>query len=237
MCGRFSLKADLEDIQSRFELFQGDLAHSPSYNIAPTQPVLAVTNGDGRTASHLRWGLIPSWSKSAAAGNRLINARAETVAERPSFRTGLARRRCLILADGCYEWQRIGNAKRPIRIVLASGQPFAFAGLWESWRGPDGGVIRSCTVITTEANDLVRPIHDRMPVILPREMEPFWLDHDVQDPPALAQVLVPYPSGLMDSYEVSSLVNRPGNDGPEVIEPVREQSVSPGDNRSQQTLI
>ena len=124
-----------------------------------------------------------------------------------------------------------------MRIVLASGDPFAFVGLWESWRDPDGDVIRSYTIVTTEANSLVWLIHDRMPVILPREMEPFWLDHDVQDPAALAQVLVLYPSGLMDSYEVSSLVNRPGNDEPEVIEPVREQSVSPGDNRSQQTLI
>ena len=170
-------------------------------------------------------------------GNRLINARAETLAERPSFRTALARRRCLVLADGFYEWRRSGNVKRPMRIVLRSGELFAFAGLWESWRDPDGDIIQSCTIITTEANDLVRPIHDRMPVILPREMEPFWLDHDVQDPTTLAQVLVPYPSELMDTYVVSSLVNRPGNDGPEVSVPVVEQGAAPGDNRSQPTLF
>ena len=237
MCGRYSLEADLEDLQRRFEFLQSDLTYSPRYNIAPTQPVLAVTNGDGRRAAYFRWGLIPSWSKSAATGNRLINARAETVAERNSFRTALARRRCLVLADGFYEWRRVGKAGRPMRIVLRSGESFAFAGLWDAWHDPNGEIVRSCTIITTAANDLVRPIHDRMPVILSREMESFWLDHDVEDPQLLQQVLVPYSSGLMDAYEVSSLVNRPGNDGPEVIVPIGEQSASTGDNQSQPTLL
>ena len=209
MCGRYSLAADLEDIQQRFELFASDLTYSPRYNIAPTQPVLAVTNHDGRRASYMRWGLIPSWAKTASVGNRLINARAETVAERPSFRTALARRRCLVISDGFYEWQRVGNARRPMRIVMTSGEPFAFAGLWDSWRDPAGDIVRSCTIITTEPNELLRPIHNRMPVILPKELESFWLDDEVQDPFALGDILSPYPAQVMQAYEVSSLVNRP----------------------------
>ena len=171
MCGRYSLAADLEDIQQRFELFASDLTYSPRYNIAPTQPVLAVTNYEGRQPEYLRWGLIPSWAKSASVGNRLINARAETVAERPSFRSALARRRCLVIADGFYEWQRVGKARRPMRVVLKSGEPFAFAGLWDSWWDPAGDIVRSCTIITTEPNELLRPIHNRMPFILPEELE------------------------------------------------------------------
>ena len=237
MCGRFSLVSEIGELQGRFEFAATDLPHAPRYNIAPSQPLLAVLNGGERRAAHLRWGLIPSWAKSASVGSRLINARAETVAERPSFRTALARRRCLVLADGFYEWQRTGKARKPMRIIMKSGEPFAFAGLWDSWRDPEGEIVRSCTIITTAANELLRPVHERMPVILPREMESFWLDRDVEDPEALAQALVPYPSELMEAYEVSSLVNRPGNDGPEVIVPVAEQGAPPGDNRSQPTLI
>ena len=222
MCGRYSLTADLEDVQRRFEFIANELTYSPRYNIAPTQPVLAVTHGGGRRASYMRWGLIASWAKSVSGGTRLINARAETVAVRNSFRTALIRRRCLVLADGFYEWQRAGNAKRPMRIVTKSGEPFAFAGLWDSWRDPQGEIVRSCTIITTEANELLRPIHDRMPVILPGDMESFWLDHDVDDPVTLSSILVPYPGGEMKVYEVASLVNRPSNDGPEIIVPVED---------------
>ena len=153
-------------------------------------------------------------------GNRLINARAETVAGRPSFRTAFIRRKCLVLADGFYEWQRTGNAKRPMRIVMSSGEPFAFASLWDTWRDPNGEIVRSSTIITSEANELIRPIHNRMPIILPREMESFWLDDNVRDAGALCSVLVPYPSEEMEAYEVSSIVNRPGNDGPDVVLPV-----------------
>ena len=173
--------SEMGELQGRFEFDAAGLPHAPRYNIAPSQPLLAVLNGGERRAAHLRWGLIPSWAKSAAVGSRLINARAETVAERPSFRTALARRRCLVLADGFYEWQRAGKARRPMRVTLKSGEPFAFAGLWESWRDPDGEIVRSCTIITTEANELLRPVHERMPVILPKEMESLWLDEDVQD--------------------------------------------------------
>ena len=174
----------------------------------------------------MRWGLILSWAKSASVGNRLINARAETVAERPSFRTALVRRRCLVIADGFYEWQRAGNARRPMRVVMQTGEPFAFAGLWDSWRGPEGEIVRSCTIITTAPNEVLRPIHDRMPVILPRGMESFWLDPDVEDRDTLSNILVPYPGEEMEAYEVSHLVNRPGNDGPEVVAPIETSSTS-----------
>ena len=149
----------------------------------------------------MRWGLIPSWAKTPSTGSRMINTRAETVTEMPAFRTALRRRRCLVLADGFYEWQRAGASRRPMRVVMRSGEPFVFAGLWEAWRNPVGQVIPSCTIITTEANDLLRPIHNRMPVILPREKEGFWLDSNVNDPQALADILVPYPADAMDAYE------------------------------------
>ena len=220
MCGRYSLIADIGALQERFEFDGADLTHAPRYNIAPTQMALTVTNGHERCASYMRWGLIPSWAKSASVGSCMINARAETVAGRPSFRTALQRRRCLVLADGFYEWSRIGSSRRPMRITMASGGPFAFAGLWDVWRDPRGETIRSCTIITTAANELLSPIHDRMPVILPRELESLWLDHDMQDPAALGDILAPYPSEAMEAYEASPLVNSPANDGPELVVPV-----------------
>ena len=146
----------------------------------------------------------------------MINARAETVGEKPSFRNALRRRRCLVLADGFYEWQKLGKQKRPMRIVMRSGEPFAFAGLWETWRDPQGDVIPSCAIITTAANDTLSPIHDRMPVILPRDLEDFWLDDTVSDPEALTSVLNPYYDGGMEAYEVSTLVSSARNNGPEV---------------------
>ena len=220
MCGRYSLIADLGELARRFE-FDGDwLTFDSSYNIAPTQEVLTVVGGESRRAGYMRWGLIPSWAKDPSIGSRMINARAETVAEKHAFRTALRRRRCLVLADGFYEWQKSGSRRRPMRVVMRSGEPFAFAGLWETWRDPEGKVVPSCTILTTEANDLLRPIHDRMPVILSRDDEDFWLDGGASDPAALADVLKPYPANEMEAYEVSSLVNSHANDGPEVIEPV-----------------
>ena len=215
MCGRYSLIADIGELQERFGFDGSELTHAPRYNVAPTQMALTVTNGSERRGSYMRWGLIPSWAKSASVGNRMINARAETVAEMPSFRTALQRRRCLVLADGFYEWQR------PMRITMASGEPFAFAGLWDAWRDPKGEVVRSCAIITTSANESLSPIHDRMPVILPRELESLWLDHDIQDPAALDGILRPYPNDrALDAYEVSTLVNSPANDTPELVVPV-----------------
>ena len=221
MCGRFSLIADIGELARRFE-FDGDwLAFESSYNVAPTQEVLTVVGRETRRAGYMLWGLIPRWAKKASIGSRMINARAETVAEKPAFRDALRRRRCLVLADGFYEWQKVGASRRPMRIFMRTGEPFAFAGLWETWRNPEGEVVPSCTILTTEANDLLRPIHDRMPVILLREREHFWLDANVNDPAAITDVLTPYPADAMEVYEVSSLVNSYVNDGPEILEPVR----------------
>ena len=220
MCGRFSLIADIGELQDRFDFDGEGLEYAPRFNMAPTQEVLIVVGGESRRGGYMRWGLIPPWTKDLSTGRPMINARAETVAERPAFRNALRRRRCLVLADGFYEWQRVRHAKKPMRVVMRSGEPFAFAGLWERWRNPDGQVIPSCTIITTEANALLRPIHNRMPVILSREMDRFWLDRSVQDPAAIGSILSPYPADAMELYEVSTLVNSYANDGPEIIEPV-----------------
>ena len=218
MCGRYSLIADLEDLARRFDFFSDQLALEAGYNIAPTQQVLTVVGGETRRGGLMRWGLIPHWAKNASIGSRMINARAETVAEKPAFREAVRRRRCLVLADGFYEWQKTGGTKRPMRIVMRSGEPFAFAGIWSAWRAPDGTRIASCAIITTAANDLLTPIYHRMPVILPKEMEELWLDGDLENPDALASILAPYPNDDLEAYEVSKLVNSAGNNVPEVIE-------------------
>ena len=168
----------------------------------------------------MRWGLIPFWAKNRSIGSRMINARAETVADKPSFRDAFRRRRCLVLADGFYEWQRTGSGKHPMHVALRSGQPFAFAGVWSVWKAPDGNSIPTCAIITTSANELLRLIHHRMPAILPRNMEGFWLDGSIEDSSELRSVLTPYPDDAMEAYEVSPLVNSVANDRPELIAPV-----------------
>ncbi|MCI0440057.1 MAG: SOS response-associated peptidase [Chloroflexi bacterium] len=218
MCGRFTLITDPSALQARFDFDAAGLALAPSYNVAPTHDVLTVTNdGDKNVGQLMRWGLIPSWAKDMSIGNRMINARAETVMERPSFRSAFRSRRCLVVADGFYEWQKVGPSKRPMRIAMKTGEPFAFAGLWERWKAPEGGPILSCTIITTNANELMSPIHERMPVILPREVESLWLDPE-QDAGMLAELLVPYPDlDDLEAYEVSTLVNSPRNNEPALI--------------------
>lgn len=218
MCGRFSLISDLSELQLRFDFENPLTDYVPRFNISPTQDVLTVHWEDGHNVGkYMRWGLIPSWAKDKSIGNRAINARAETLAERPMFRTAFRRRRCLILADGFYEWTGKGKARQPMRILLATGQPFAFAGLWESWTSPEGETIHSCTIVTTTPNDIMRPIHDRMPVILPPERESAWLDHSIEDSAMLSSLLTPYPPDTMEAYSVSTLVNSPANDTPDVI--------------------
>lgn len=225
MCGRYSLVASIAELEDRFDFDGADVAYSPSYNVAPTQGVLTVmVESEARRAVCMRWGLIPSWAREASIGSRMINARAETVAEKPSFRTALRRRRCLVLADGFYEWRRTGAGKRPMRVTMVSGEPFAFAGLWDTWRNQLGEAVTSCTIITTGANDLLRPIHDRMPVILQRDREDLWLDHDVREPDVLREALTAYNPGAMKTYEVSTLVNSTSNDGPELSAPVKLQA-------------
>ena len=220
MCGRFTLTADLDRLEERFAFRAVNLSFVPRYNVAPSQPVLTLIDAQEHRAGFLRWGLIPSWAKDPAIGDRMINARAETVAEKPSFRRALQKRRCLILADGFYEWRKEGKKKTPLFITLKSRDPFAFAGLWETWKSPTGEAIHSCTIITTTPNILMASIHDRMPVILLRKAESLWLDRTVEDPQALLPLLMPYPAEEMAAYAVSPLVNSPRNDTPVCIEPV-----------------
>ncbi len=220
MCGRYTLKSDVDTLAERFIFQAADLSYDARYNIAPTQKVLAVTNDGENRAGFLRWGLIPSWAKDAAIGNRMINARAETVAEKPSFRRALQKRRCLILADGFYEWKKEGKNKKPIFITLKSREPFGLAGLWETWKAPSGDIVLSCTIITTTPNSLMESIHNRMPVILPQEAESLWLDQTIEGPEELTQLLVPYPAKTMEAYGVSPLVNSPRNDTPDCITPL-----------------
>jgi putative SOS response-associated peptidase YedK len=220
MCGRFTLTTDLDRLAEHFAFRAAHLSYTPRYNIAPSQPVLTLIDAQEPRAGFLRWGLIPSWAKDPGIGDRMINARAETVAEKPSFRRALQKRRCLVLADGFYEWRKEGKKKTPLFITLKAREPFAFAGLWETWKSPTGEAIHSCTIITTTPNALMESIHNRMPVILPREAEMRWLDRTVEDPQSLLQLLTPYPAEAMAAYQVSQLVNSPRNDTPACIEPV-----------------
>jgi putative SOS response-associated peptidase YedK len=221
MCGRFTLTADQDSFEDRFSFTGFDLGWVPSFNIAPTQEVLTVTNdGSENRPELMRWGLVPSWAKDPKIGNRMINARSETLTEKPSFRTAFERRRCLIPADGFYEWKREGKAKKPMLITANPGGLFAFAGLWETWKQPDDCWLLTCAIITTSANEFMTSIHDRMPVILPRESEALWLDPEERDTAMLSELLLPYDSDRMEAYEVSTLVNSPRNNFPEVIEPV-----------------
>lgn len=233
MCGRYTLTNDLKEIAVRFQVeerltpfsnqpsVESERLLKPRFNIAPTQTVIVVNDEGQRQFFAMRWGLIPSWAKDSSVGNRMINARAETVAEKPAFRSALRKRRCLIPADGFYEWQKLGKVKQPVRIVLKSREPFAFAGLWETWRSPDGEEIKSCTIITTEANDLLKEVHERMPVILTKEAESVWLDPKIQEPERLIPLLKSYPSNQMEFYPVSRAVNSPSVDDEGCIQPIQ----------------
>jgi putative SOS response-associated peptidase YedK len=222
MCGRFTLNQPAEALAHIFHVQQVlDLA--AKYNIAPTQMVATVLHkigNDKREFQQLRWGLIPSWAKDLGIGAKLINARAETAAEKPSFRSAFKHRRCLVLADGFYEWQRQQGKKQPFYFRLQDGQPFAFAGLWETWQSSSNEEITSCTILTTAANELLQPIHDRMPVILEQQDYDLWLNPQVQTPQLLQQLLRPYPAPAMTAYPVSTLVNNPRHNSPECVMPI-----------------
>lgn len=216
MCGRFSLTQSAEPIAQIFQL--PDLPDlKPRYNIAPSQQVATIIQPTQREFRWMRWGLIPSWAKDPKIGNKLINARAETLAEKPSFRNAFKRRRCLIIADGFYEWQKLEKRKQPYYIKMQDGNPFAFAGLWESWKSPQGEEIVSCTIVTTAANSLMEPIHDRMPVILSPDECDRWLDSSASEAQVLKNLLKPYNSDEMLAFPVSSTVNSPANDRAECI--------------------
>ncbi len=221
MCGRFALTVELDALMEAFPGFTFPQTIAPRYNIAPIQAVPVIPNDNEAQVKLFRWGLIPFWAKDPAIGNRMINARAETLAEKPSFKAAYQYRRCLVLADGFYEWRKEAGrrAKTPYFIQLASGQPFAFAGLWEVWE-QEAQPIYSCTIITTAPNAVVAPIHNRMPVVLAPAAYGQWLDPDVHDAKALQGLLKPYPAADMAAYEVSTVVNNPSNDVPECVEPV-----------------
>lgn len=220
MCGRFTLRAPASVVAEQFQLLDVEPLE-PRFNIAPTQRVAAVCLESGaRHLVSLQWGLVPSWARDPSVGNRLINARAESVADKPAFRAAFRRRRCLVLADGFYEWRRSGPKKQPFFIRLRDDRPFAFAGLWESWEGADHSALETCTIITTGPNELMEPIHDRMPVILASDDYEPWLDPAVQKPEQLAPLLRPYPSDAMLALAVTAHVNNPRNDDPECIVPV-----------------
>lgn len=223
MCGRFTLATTAKKLAESFSDFKPPEELPPRYNVAPSQPIAVVANNSQNKIEFFQWGLIPSWAKDPTIGNRMINARAETLAEKPSFKKAFQRRRCLVLADGFYEWRKNPNkTKTPMYIQLESQDPFAFAGLWESWHSPEGDTVLSCTIITTEPNELMTTIHNRMPVILPTEAYAQWLDPAEQKAEQLQGLLKPYPAELMMAYPVSTLVNNPHNDSPELIVPAEQ---------------
>lgn len=216
MCGRFSLSTPLADLEALFGL--GDLPPlDPRYNLAPTQTVAVVRvapNARKRELVWLKWGLVPSWAKDPEIGNRMINARSETVTEKPSFRAAFKKRRCLIPADGFYEWKRAGAKKQPYHIRMRDGKVFAMAGLWEHWPSPDGSPLETFTILTTGPNDLMRAIHDRMPVILDPKDYDLWLDPDMQNPEPLKPLLTSYPADKMAAVPIDTHVNNPKHEGP-----------------------
>lgn len=219
MCGRYTLTS-INGLVEEFSLIQEPLEIFPRFNIAPSQSVPVIDNRpkQERVISTMRWGLIPFWAKNPTIGNKMINARAETVAKKPAFRDALRRRRCLVVADGFYEWKREGKSKIPMYVHRQSHGPIAFAGLWERWRTPEDNVLYSCTIVTTDANELMAPVHDRMPVIVDREDYDRWLDPAVLPPQAIEDILVtPHAQGF-EMYAVSRLVNSPKNDVPACIE-------------------
>jgi putative SOS response-associated peptidase YedK len=217
MCGRYTLAAPVGRLAEEFDLDASAVDLPPSYNVAPTQQVAAVlAEGGERRLEALRWGLIPSWADDPGIGARMINARSETAPEKPSFRGAFRRRRCLIPADGFYEWKRENGGKQPFHFRMMDGRPFAFAGLWEIWNGDEE--VRSCTILTTKPNPLVSDVHDRMPVILPPDNYDAWLDLEAERE-ELVSLLEPYPGDDLETYPVSRFVNSPRNNDERCIEP------------------
>ncbi len=225
MCGRFTLTVDPAELQDTFRDTIGETIFpkkfAPRFNLAPSQPVLAIPNDGLHKADFFVWGLIPMWAKDPSIGSRLINARGETAAEKPSFRGSFKYKRCLILADGFYEW-KAGSGRRPKTpyfIHMKDRKVFAFAGLWDAWESHDGSIVKTCAIITTEPNELMQPLHNRMPAILhPRDYVK-WLDASPQTPENLLPLIKPFPAEAMSAHPVSTLVNKPENEGPELVVP------------------
>lgn len=220
MCGRYAVTVDSDAIQQAFGL-ESVVDFAPRYNIAPTQYAPIITNEHPRALSLYKWGLVPSWAKEAAIGNKMINARADGIAEKPSYRSAFKRRRCLVPVTGFYEWQKgDGKTKTPMYIQVKDAELFALAGLWEVWHSPDGDELRTFTIITTDANEFMSPIHNRMPVILHKADYDLWLDPKDVPAQVLQPLLRPYEAARMTAYEVSRAVNTPGIDEPDLVQPV-----------------
>lgn len=219
MCGRYTITLTMEELMLRFFLETSTPFYEPRYNIAPGQMVPAIINdGKHNKLGQLRWGLIPSWAEDPKVGYNMINARVETLAEKPAFRVPFQRKRCLIPADGFYEWKVTKHGKQPMRITLKEGGLFAMAALYDTWGSPDGSKISSCTIITTGSSKIMEGIHDRMPIILRKEDEATWLDRSIQDPKLLLSLLQrPYPDDDMRVYPVSKAVGNVKNDSAELL--------------------
>ena len=212
MCGRFVGYRNLDELKEFFPIDRSACEVSANYNVAPSQEILAIFKQQGQNwLDKFHWGLVPFWAKDASIGNRMINARAETVAEKPSFKNAFKKRRCLIIADGFYEWKGPKGQKQPLFITLPDKKPFAFAGLWEEWSAPDGAVLRTYKILTTVPSPAIAHLHDRMPLILPPDQEAAWLAGQA---PPMAE------TGL-EAYAVSPQVNRPDNDQPDLIVPLK----------------
>jgi putative SOS response-associated peptidase YedK len=229
MCGRFTTTFEFSDIRVRWNLDRDLPRYAPRFNIAPEQvsptiPVIVRSEG-GNKCRLMHWGLIPYWAKDPSIGNRMINARAETLTDKPAFKHLVGERRCIIPADGFYEWRKEGKRKVPMWVHLKNREPFGLAGLWDVWRKLDGTPVESFTIITTEPNELVRPVHDRMPVILRPEDEEQWLDVSRTSFAKARSFLKPLPAEMMDAHDVSTIVNSAKYDGPECIQPVADDEM------------
>jgi putative SOS response-associated peptidase YedK len=223
MCGRYRLSRRKQIIEEHFDSVSGDDEWVPRYNIAPTQPILVIRQNPKepvRELSLMKWGLIPSWAKDSSGAAQMINARSETAATKPAFRDALKSRRCLIPADGFYEWKRDGKTKQPYCFEVNDGELFAFAGIWDRWKDPSGSWIKSCSILTTTPNAVTASVHDRMPVILDADGYNLWLDPGMKDVSAASELLKPYDARLMRCYPVSSRVNSVGNDDEECARPL-----------------
>ena len=229
MCGRYRLSRRKKVIEEYFDAF-GDEDWSPRYNIAPTQPVPIIRQNPKepvREMSLVRWGLIPSWSKDSSASARMINARSETAATLPAFRDALKSRRCLIPADGFYEWQRVGKTKQPYCFEVGNAQMFAFAGIWDRWKDPSGNWVKTCSILTTMPNAVTSAVHDRMPVILDPDSYDLWLDPGMHDASTVSDMLKPYDAQLMRRYPISTRINHVANDDVECSAPVELTQAQP----------
>ncbi|MBP1992756.1 SOS response-associated peptidase [Paenibacillus eucommiae] len=222
MCGRYTLIVTIEELMLRYLANLSNPQHIiPRYNIAPMQEIMAVIHdGERNRLGQMKWGLVPSWAKDAKIGSKMINARAETILEKASFKQLVSRKRCIIPADGFYEWKKEGNTKQPMRIVLKNESVFSFAGLYDTWINPEGHKVSTCTIITTTPNSLMQDIHERMPVILRQEAEQLWLQRNNQNVQQLLELLQPYPADEMSAYPVSAKVGNVKHDFKECIEPL-----------------